>query len=60
MLKALSSAVGYENDYLLPDMFLAASSRMFLLRLQTNDLGGALDAFERLTTVEGSQGVKGL
>jgi TonB family protein len=50
MLKALSAAVGYENDYLLPDMFLAASSRMFLLRLQDNDLGGALDAFERLTT----------
>ena len=47
--KCLSRAVGRDIDYLPPDMFVSAAAHLFVLRVQNNDLGGALAAYQRLT-----------
>ena len=48
LMSSLSRAVGYEVEYLTPDVLLVANYQLFVLRVQDNDLGGALEVLERL------------
>jgi TonB family protein len=47
--KALGSSPRKDDDYLLPDVFVSASRRLFMLRARSADLSGAVDVFKRLT-----------
>jgi hypothetical protein len=55
---ALTKAIGYEEIYLAPDMFVSAAARLFVLRVQRNDLSGALEIYKRLTSTKQVQRVK--
>jgi TonB family protein len=52
---ALAKAVGYDVRYLDPDLFATASARLFVLRVNAGDLGGAMKTYERLTSDEEAQ-----
>jgi TonB family protein len=56
---ALAKAIGYDEMYLSAELFVAASARLFFLRVQAGDLGGALDAYERLTSSKAARRGKG-
>jgi TonB family protein len=56
---ALAKAIGYEEMYLPADLFVSASAKLFVLRVQAGDLGGALDAYERLTSSKAARRGKG-
>jgi TonB family protein len=45
---ALRRAIGYEEDYLTPDAFVAAVERLYTLEARALDLSAAINAFERL------------
>jgi hypothetical protein len=45
---ALTRAIGYEDDYLQPETFLAAATRLFDLRVQADDYAGALWLLDRV------------
>lgn len=44
----LRKAIGYEEDYLAPDLFVAAAQRLYALQVRALDLSGAINTFERL------------
>jgi hypothetical protein len=46
--QALQRAIGYEDDYLPPDAFVAAAQQLFVHRARSHDYGGAIQIFERL------------
>lgn len=46
--KALGSSQGQDDDYLQPDIFVSASQRLFVLRVRSGDLSGAVTVFEHL------------
>jgi TonB family protein len=54
-IESLLKAVGYEVDYLPPDMFVAAAQRLYVLQVGALDLRGALDTFERLESSEAAR-----
>jgi len=47
-LQSLQRAVGYEQEYLTPDQFVAAGERLVVAHAQALDLSAAIAAFERL------------
>ncbi len=46
--KALGSTGNENDDYLEPDIFVAASQRLYVLQARAGDLSGAVAAFKRL------------
>jgi TonB family protein len=46
--KALQRALGYQEEYLTPDQFVAAAQRLVVLYARTLDLSSAISTFERL------------
>ena len=44
----LTKAIGYEVDYLPPDIFVAATQALYKLYVETTDLGYAIETYERL------------
>ena len=48
MRDSLSKAIGYEEDYLQPDVFVAASQSLYKLEIQDRDFSAAIDTYERL------------
>jgi TonB family protein len=45
---ALRAAVGYEEEYLAPDVFVSAAQRLYALEVQTQDYSAARNTFARL------------
>jgi TonB family protein len=56
--EALTRAIGYDEMYLTPEMFVSAAAKLFVLRTRDNDLSGALEIFERLKSTKQAQGAK--
>ncbi|HET8697069.1 MAG TPA: energy transducer TonB [Gammaproteobacteria bacterium] len=50
--KALGSSEIASDEYLQPDVYVAASERLFAVRARSGDFSGALAAFERLEASE--------
>lgn len=48
MRRCLQRAVGYEEEYLTPDLFVSAAERLVVLQAQALDIAAAIAAFERL------------
>jgi TonB family protein len=48
MLRCLQRAVGYEQEYLTPDMFIAAAERLVVAHARALDISSAMTTFERL------------
>lgn len=48
MRRCLQRAVGYEEEYLRPDLFVSAAERLVVLQAQALDIAAAIAAFERL------------
>ena len=46
--KVLQRAIGYQEEYLTPDQFVAAAQRLVVLYARTLDLSSAIRTFERL------------
>ena len=46
--QALVRALGYEDDYLPPDVFLVAAQELYVLEVDRQDYSGALQTYERL------------
>jgi TonB family protein len=47
-IAALRTAVGYEEDYLAPDLFVAAAQRLYALEVLAQDYSAARNTFNRL------------
>jgi TonB family protein len=47
-IAALRTAVGYEEEYLAPDLFVAAAQRLYALQIRTADYSAARNTFVRL------------
>ncbi len=47
-LQALRMAVGYEEDYLPPDLFVTAAQQLYAAEVEAKDLSGARQTFVRL------------
>lgn len=48
MVDALRRAIGYEEDYLRPDQFVAAAGQLYALQVHSGDLSSARNTFARL------------
>jgi len=48
MRRCLQRAVGYDDEYLTPDLFVSAAERLVVLQAQALDVAAAIAAFERL------------
>jgi TonB family protein len=48
MIDALRASIGYEEDYLPADQFVAAAARLYALEVKTGDLSRARSTFARL------------
>jgi TonB family protein len=48
MIEALQRAIGYEGEYLQPDMFVAASQNLYILYARSMDIGSAVKTLTRL------------
>jgi len=47
-IDALRAAVGHEEEYLAPDVFVSAAQRLYALEVQTQDYSAARNTFARL------------
>jgi TonB family protein len=48
MRRSLQRAIGYEQEYLTPEQFVAAAERLVVLHAQALDISAAIATFERL------------
>lgn len=48
LAETLQKAIGYEEDYLPPDVFLSAAQRLYVIDVKDHDYSRARSAFERL------------
>ncbi len=48
MRRCLQRAIGYEEEYLAPEQFVAAAERLVVLHAQALDIAAAISTFERL------------
>lgn len=55
MRDSLHRALGYEEDYLVPDVFVAAAERLFILQVRALDFSAAINTFERLRNSRSAQ-----
>lgn len=46
--ESLRRALGYQEDYLPADIFVAAAQSLYIMQIEDNDISGALTTFKRL------------